>query len=105
MLPSDFIRDFVEELRRVDGVEGGGAGFEVATEVALGQQRLHPLVFAVGRQVSADVECLAAPGRDRNDAVEDDDVADRPGEDREDEGDEEDGGGGEAGAPVTPVPG
>ena len=53
--------------------------------VALDEQRLDPLVFAVGRQIGADVERLAAAGGDRDDAVEDDDVADRPGQDRKDQ--------------------
>ena len=51
--------------------------------VAFEQQRLDPLVFAVGGQVGADVERLAAAGRDRHDAAQDDDVADRPGHDRQ----------------------
>ena len=43
-----------------------GVGLEVAVQVALDEQRLDPLVFAVGGQVGADVERLAAAGRDRH---------------------------------------
>ena len=71
--------------------------------VALDEERLHAPVFAVGGKVGADVEGLAAAGGDRDDAVEDDVVADRPREDRKDEGDEEDGGASEAGGPPVSV--
>ena len=69
--------DPVEERRRVDPVERLGAGREVAVQVALDEPRLDPLVFAVGGKEGADVERLAAAGRDRHGAVEDDVVADR----------------------------
>ena len=90
--------DPVEERRRVDFVRAPAeSGGEVAVLVALDQQRLDPLVFAVGGQVGADVERLAAAGRDRHDAVEDDDVADRPGHDRQQQGER-----GAAPAPARP---
>ena len=97
-----FFGDLVEERGGVDFVQRFGVRCEFAVFVALDQERLHPLVFAVGGEVGADVERLAAAGRDRHDAVEDDDVADRPGQDRQDEGDEEDGGAGEAETPSAP---
>ena len=77
------VGDAVEERRRVDLVERLRARLEVAAQVALDQQRLDPLVLAVGGEEGADVERLAAAGGDRHDAVEDDCVADRPGDDRQ----------------------
>ncbi len=55
--------------------------------------------IAVRRQVGAGEEHLAAPGRDRHEAVEVDRVADRPGRDDENEAGEEDAGLRECSAP------
>ena len=84
-----FVGDPVEERRRVDFVQGLGVGRQALALVALVEDRLDPLVFAVGRQVGADVERLAAAGRDRHQAFEHDEVADRPGDDRDQQGDEQ----------------
>jgi len=69
--------------------------------VAPHQQRLDPLVFAVGGQVGADVERLAAAGRDRHHAAKDVGVADRPGHDRQQQGRDQQPGPGQAGAPAA----
>ncbi len=83
------IRDPIEERRRVDFFQRPRVRVEVAVQVALREDRLDPLVFAVGGQEGADVERLAAAGRDRHGAVEDDLVAYGPGDDRQQQGGEE----------------
>ena len=76
-------------------------GGSAAPGLALVEDRLDPLVFAVGGEEGADVERLAAAGRDRHQAAEDVGVADRPGEDHGDQRGGQQRRAGEAGAPAA----
>src|SRR4029450_3871132 len=94
--------DTVEQGSGVDPVERLGARLELALLETAHPRRLDPLVIAGGGQIGADVEGLAASGGNRDEAIENDQVAHRPRCEWQHEGQGEQGAGRAPWSPTAP---